>query len=171
MIIKKGQKLLLLRCRKYSKYSFVEEHNAISNIKGNVWLLKTGRSISLPKMRDIMEESHCLILKEAKADGGKYYWANIYSVYEGAPNKDMNYPSYYSEMLLKYDGDQSKLNGTWLEIGTIHRLPEGYEKALMLVSNNKSAEETVKQTRSSTLYVFSEKRLDLDGNYGGEGVD
>ena len=170
MIIYKDQKLLLLRCRSFSKYSFVEEHNAISDIKGKVWLLKTGKSISSPKMKDIMEESHCLILKESKADGGKYYWADVYSVYEGAPNKEMDYPSYYGEMLLKYDGDLSQLNGTWLQIGTIHRFPEGYEKALKLVSNKKSAAETLKQTRSSTLYVFTSERLDLDDECGGESV-
>ena len=51
MIIYKDQKLLLLRCRSFSKYSFVEEHNAISDIKGKVWLLKTGKSISSPKMK------------------------------------------------------------------------------------------------------------------------
>ena len=62
------------------------------------------------------------------------------------------------------------MNGTWLQIGTIHRFPEGYEKALKLVSNKKSAAETLKQTRSSTLYVFTSERLDLDDEGWGESV-
>lgn len=169
MLVGKGQRLLLLRCRQFGKYDFVEEHNAISAIRGNVWLLKTGRAISSTKMQDIMNESRCLVLKQAKADGGKYYWAELLNVHEGAPSKEMCYPAYYSEMLLKFDGDLSKLNGTWLQIGPIHRLPSGYEKTLLLIKNKKSADEILNRSMSSTLYIYANEQLVLEED-GGESI-
>ena len=171
MIVSKGHRLLLLRCRQYKEHDFVKEHNAISAVSGNVWLLKAGRAISPAKLKDVMDESRCLVLKQAKADGGNYYWAELMNVYEGFPQKDMNYPSYYSDMLFSLDGNYSKLAGTWLQIGLIHRLPNGYENKLLLIKNEKTADEILKRKMSSTLYVFANEQLILDENDGGEGID
>ena len=92
MLIQKEQRLLLIRYRKYKKYDFIKEHNDISEREGSVWLLKTGRSVSPLKMAAVMDESRCLVLRESKADGGKYYWAELMNVYQGTPKIEMSYP-------------------------------------------------------------------------------
>ena len=171
MVINKGHRLLLLRCRQYAEHDFVREHNAITTANGSVWLLKAGRAISPTKLKDVMDESQCLVLKQAKADGGKYYWTKLMNVHEGFPQKGMSYPSYYSDMLSSLDGNYSKLTGTWLQIGLIHRLPKGYENKLLLLKNEKTADEILSRTRSSTLYVFAKTQLVLDENDGGESID
>jgi hypothetical protein len=160
VIIEKNKAVLLFRYNNYKKTDFIEEHNNAADENGYVWMLKAGRKLIEAKLCQVKDESGIMILKAPKNAGGNYYCAQIFNYWFGSPNKSMNFPVYYEELI---DDERlwqiESLDGTWLKIGKITALSSETVQELRLISNNKKIEDVIGSTMSSTLYVQSDKKL------------
>ena len=160
MQIKANQKMLLLRYSNYKKYNFIEEHVKTLAEKGTVWMLKIGKNIPENKLKDIYDEGGVLVLRSPKADGSKYYKIEVRSCLNGDPNCEMVYPDYYEDMLDDEDmWGMDTMDGTWFEVSSIKELPDGASSHFWLISNGKKVEDVLSSTRSSMIYIKSDKDI------------
>lgn len=159
MNIEANKKMLVIRFNTFQNFDFIKEHTDLINMNGYVWIYKVGKMIPGNSLDSILSESRKIILRAPKKDGGKYYLASLKEYSNGAPPMDVNYPKYYSEMI---DSEfMSSLNGTWLKISEIRLLGSEEVDVLYLCKNDKSLDEILNTTRTSTLYVYSKKSFNI----------
>ena len=158
MQIKANEKMLLLRYSNYKKFNFIEEHQKTLAAEGTVWMLKIGKKIPETKLKDIYEHGGVLILRSPKASGSKYYAAQIKKCFNGEPDFEMLYPEYYETMLDDDDmWTMDSLEGTWFQVTAVKELSEDAAFHFFLISNGKPVEEVLSSTRSSMIYIKSDK--------------
>lgn len=167
MVIQSNQYMLLLRYNNYGNTDFINEHKSVIDKNGFTWVLKIGKEIPNQKLNRVLEEGGVLFFRAPKASGGTYHIAKVEDYAYGKAPKDNIFPEYYHQM----ENDRKmwqlvNLQGTWLRISTIDPLPEGMESALRLVSNSKMVSEVVTSTRSSVLYVTSDRELLIERAMG-----
>lgn len=155
MEINNSNPLLILRFTQFRKYDFIEQHKAIIGEKGAVWMLKKGRGIPYRSLRKICENGGGMILKAPKITGGKYYFAHFSAYYNGIPQNEFDYPTYYSEIIDEYVNNP--LEGTWIKIDYITEMLPSVVENLYLTSNNSKVSEVIGKTRTSVMYAYTKE--------------
>ncbi len=163
MIIEKDKKIMLLRFSDYKYYDFIAEHLKIISETGHVWAIKVGKSIPTTRLNELFREPNYLILRGPKHKGGKYYVANVIEAFNGLPRNDMKYPDYYEKLMKDINmWLVSSMEGTWFCLTEIIELPVDVIPFFRLTSNNKLVEEVLNSTRSSIVYVSSERDIRIE---------
>lgn len=162
MVVEAGKCILLIRYNNYKKTDFVEEHNKVVGTNGYVWMLKAGRRLVDNKINRVVNESALLVLKAPKSAGGEYYYAEIFDFRYGDQAKKEESPAYYKNLVEDEQLWQiESLTGTWLKIGAIKSVNKSKVEELKLLSNGKSVVDVINSTMSSSLYVYSDKKITL----------
>ena len=156
MRYEKNTTMLVLRVNDYGSINFIEEHRKECSKTGSVWMLKIGRALAEKSINRVMESGGCLLLKEPKKDGGKYYFCKISDIQQGKAKEEYNYPDYYSQ----FNPYGMPLDGTWLKISGIVPLAETILPQFELVKGGKKMTEIVNSTRSPILFVQSSISLE-----------
>lgn len=160
MNIQKDTSFLLIRFNNYKMVDFIAEHQSIIKKDGFVWMMKGGKQQDQSKISKLIDNKGYLILRAPKKAGGDYYIAHILESYNGSPTTEMNYPTYYNDMvedesLWSFDS----LVGTWFRVDFIKRIPKDQIKHIKLVSNGKMAEEVLNASMTSTMYVKNDESI------------
>lgn len=162
MVIEAHKAAFLIRYNNYKKTDFIEEHNKVVDENGYVWMLKAGRKLVESKLSKVFNDTAMLILKAPKSAGGNYYYTQIFDYRFGKLEADMKSPEYYNKLV---DDEKiwqiDSLEGTWLKISRIQRLSNEIAKEFKLISNNKYIDDVIGSTMSATLYIQSDKTLEL----------
>lgn len=162
MQISMETKMLVMRYADFHEYDFIAEHKNIIVSNGNVWLLKIGKIIPQTKIDELYQEGGVLLLKGPKASGGKYYALQVVDIHTGTPNKNMVYPKYYEKIVLDENmWAVESLFGNWFKVSNIIEVPSDMIGHIFLASNRKNVEDVLSSTRSSMVYVVSDKELML----------
>lgn len=146
---------LVLRVNDYGNIKFIDEHIKEYKKTGFVWMLKIGRALAEKSIKRVMESGGCLLLKEPKKDGGRYYYCEITDIKQGKAREEYNFPDYYSQF-----NSAIPLDGTWLKIKGIVPLAESVLPNFELVKGGKKMTEIVNSTRSPILFVQSNISLE-----------
>lgn len=157
MVIRKADKILVLRFKNYKRFDFISEHEKVAEKEGRVWLFKLGANVPAQKLQEILADSRGLILKSPKASGGKYYYCKMIDAVNTSPNSEMVYPEYY-KFLMK-DMFWLSLNGTWICVNSFHEIKPAFASKLRLISNDRPLDEVIAQTRTTMLYVYASEDL------------
>lgn len=151
MYIKQNQNLLVFRYKPFQSFDFIKEHKRCLDKVGNVWILKLGKYIKKETLDDICYNGGGLILREPKSLGGRMYFCECTGYILGKPNNGMNYPEYYKFLLEEYPD----LDGTWLQISSIHELPKESERLFKLKSNDRILADVINETRTVVIKVYA----------------
>ena len=148
-MIKKDTEMLLFRYSTYRKYDFIEEHKKVLDINGHVWILKSGRKSNEKKIESIIENGGWLILKQPKADGGKYFLCHFELMIEDRP-EDGKYPDYYREFIEEISSAEQ-----WFKITSIREMPISEVNKVVLCKNEAKVIDVIGTTMTSVMFVRS----------------
>ena len=151
--------MLLLRYSNYRRYNFLNEHKAIIDQKGYVWMMKIGKKVSLDKINKIMRSGGFIILKSPISDGSKYYIGRFNDYSEKTPNDNGHMPQYYS--IIMNDIDYYDAQTQFFKVSCIAPLKEYYANALVLEKSKRKVVEVVNETRTAVMYVENEIDFDI----------
>lgn len=165
MDIKAKEKLLVLRFSTYKDFDFIEEHRQIINNNGAVWMLKLGKPVPDRTLREILLGSAGLILKAPKSIGGKYYYCQMLDAQNMKPNNEMKFPEYYKKLL--EDMFWLSMDGTWIKVNNFIELEKEVIPSFKLMSNDRPLDDVLSQTRTTMLYAYSERTIEINGEFDG----
>lgn len=151
MIIKKDERLLVLRIGEYKKYSFIDEHANVIRKHGFVWMLKLGKAIPNGALDNTIGINSVVLLREPKRVGGKLFLCKCTEYRNGEVLPNYLFPTYYEEMFSEYYWLSS--SGTWLCLTSIIPLDEEYYDTLVMAQSGKPLIQVLNETRTSMMYV------------------
>ena len=160
MKISENTKMLLFRYSNYKHHKFVEEHLAVLNRSGYVWMLKAGKRSSMDKLAAIMKMGGWLVLRAPKADGSTCYIAKFSAIEDTEP-EDGVFPDYYNDFL---DGDDlyfEEASGQWFKLEMIKELPEKFKTSLVISQSGKHVDDIIDSTRTAVMFIQNEAEIRL----------
>lgn len=162
MTIKENTEMLLFRFSNYGKNSFINEHKAVIDEYGYVWMLKIGKRSSLTKLHAIKDAGGWLVLRSPKADGSVSYIARFTDVSEEEPN-DFCYPRYYNDI---FDGDEDEYYNPnavyqWFKIESLAQMEKTDVEHLVISKTGKIVNEIIGTTRTAVMFIKNNKPLVL----------
>lgn len=145
MRVKKNTRFLLFRFGNYWDVDFIAEHKKIIIEQGYVWMLKTGKKVSLDKLNAILEDGGYVILKESKQAGNRYYLGTFTEVTLDNPEDARHCPDYYQNV--------KSYSQEWFKITSIGALDEANVETLLLSNSGKALKDVIDRTSSSFMFV------------------
>ena len=163
-MIEAKKPVLVVRYNCFRDFDFIDEHSRILQEAGHVWMLKVGKKIPLLSLRNFEEAGGHILLKSPKKLGNRYYYAHMVQYRHGSPGEDMCYPSYYHAMTEEsYD---YTLDGTWLQFDKLFEINDESIDHFHLIKNGAALRDIINATRTSTLYVESDKTFEMEKKHG-----
>lgn len=161
MVIPEKKLILVLRYNEFRQYSFISEHESIINKNGCVWMMKFGRSIPDKSIKNVIDESGLIILKEPKKSGGKYFCAHVCEYRNVNTCRTDSSPHYYYELLSSME-DNNEIR-TWLRIDELCEIDQDIVDEFYLTSNGRKLKDVIGETRTSAMYVQCDRKYELEG--------
>ena len=160
MHVQKDDLLIVLRCSSFQKHSFIDEHNEIIKAKGSTWILKFGKEITNQALKKLMSHGAHVLFRLSKREGGEIYYSKIQECWNGRAKEGMEFPPYYYKAAECFEMDT--IQGTWLKVSNIERVPQEYFPLFKLASNNRDLVAVLNETRTSVINVYCAGNIDID---------
>lgn len=162
MTIENNTEMVLFRFNNYKKHSFIDEHQAVLEKEGHVWMLKFGRKTDYKKLQLIIRSGGWLVLHAPKSDGGKNYLAQFTDVQENDPS-DMCFPAYYKELFETTDDRFyfEESSRQWFRLVSLKPLHNGEAASFVISKTGKKVEDVIKATRTAVMFVKNDCPIEI----------
>lgn len=161
MTIETNTEMILFRFSNYKKHSFIDEHQAVLEKEGHVWMLKFGRKTDYKKLQSIIRSGGWLVLRAPKADGGRNYLAQFTDVQEDNPT-DKSFPAYYKEL---FENSQERFyeesSRQWFRLVFLKPIHNDKATSLVISKTGKRVEDVIKVTRTAVMYVRNDCPIEI----------
>ena len=159
MIIPPNTKMLLFRYNDYARKSFIDEHRAVINNNGYVWMMRLGKRTSPEKLRQVTEAGGFVVLKSPKKNGDHYYLAHYTDVASALPDDSKHMPDYYNKLI--QEGYLYDTGVQVFKIDSIFDMTAEQISTLRLQLNGKPVDEVIKQTRTAVMFIENVEQLEI----------
>ena len=155
-MIKENTPMLLCRVCDYKFNDFIAKHIEVLEKYNEVWMLKSGKTISSTRLKSVLDSGGFIILKTPKRGSSKFYLCIVDKVSYTKPVNTNLYPDYYEQYM-----QENGWSGQWFRIKSIYELTNEDVNKLKMVVNDKSVVDVVDRTQASFMYVTNKEELGM----------
>lgn len=155
-MIEANTPMLLCRVYDYKFNDFIAKHIEVLVKYNEVWMLKSGKTISSTRLKSVLDAGGFIILKTPKRGSDKFYLCMVDKVSYTKPVNAKLYPDYYEQYM-----QENGWSGQWFRIRSIHELMMDDVNKLKMVVNDKFVTDVVDRTQASFMYVTNKDVLNI----------
>ena len=155
-MIEANTPMLLCRVYDYKFNDFIAKHIEVLVKYNEVWMLKSGKTISSMRLKSVLDSGGFIILKTPKRSSDKFHLCMVDKVSYTKPVNANLYPGYYEQYM-----QENGWSGQWFRIRSVHELMMDDVNKLKMVVNDKSVADVVDRTQASFMYVTNKDVLNI----------